>query len=249
MEKIIQSLERAFAILELLSQYPNGLGLLEISKETNLHKATTHRILKSLILLGYAEQMENTKYTLTYKLYEIGNSKIKNLDLRKISKKFLEELSHDINEVVHLVIRQDIDVIYIEKIEAQNSITMNSFIGMRRPLIQTAVGKALLSEMNDSDIESIYRRSKIQYPTANFLTLEQLMEQIQETRKTKIAFDLEENEDGVSCIATVIYSGQKPIGAISISGPAYRIEEKKCEVLYQKLLQTSLTISHQLHFI
>lgn len=249
MEEIIQSLERAFNILETLSQSPKGMGVLELSNAVNLHKSTTHRILKSLIALNYVKQLDNSKYCLTYKMYEVGNAIVKDLDLRKIAKKFLEELSHDINEVVHLVIPQGIDVLYIEKIDADNSITMNSFVGMRRPLIQTAVGKALLSEMTDEEIHSIYQLSKKQYPSLHFLSLSELMAQITQTRETSIAFDAEENEPGVSCVATVIKTRQGPVGAISISGPAYRMEEKKNAALYQKLIHTASNISREMNFL
>ncbi|MDO5716127.1 MAG: IclR family transcriptional regulator, partial [Tissierellia bacterium] len=245
----IQSIERAFHILEAFKNYEDGAGLLEISESTELHKSTTHRILQTLISLGYVEQLENSKYNLTYKLFELGSHKLKNSNLSNISNRHLKRLSQEINEVVHLVIREGIEVVYIKKFDADNSITMASHVGMKRPMVRTAVGKSILSHLNDEEIQTIYQKTLDTYHFDHLLPLPSLMDQIRETRQTKLSFDLEENEDGVSCVATPILGNQgQCLGAISISGPAFRMKEKKTPKLYEKLVQAAKNISDELKY-
>ena len=125
MEDKIQSIVRVFDILESFEKFPKGAGLTELSKEVNLHKSTVHRFLNTLISLGYVKQDEDSKYSLTYKLYSLANTKLAGMDFIGISHEFIKNLSQDINEVVHLVTRDGIYVVYVDKIDAQNAITLN----------------------------------------------------------------------------------------------------------------------------
>ena len=248
MDEKIQSLDRVFKILEEFEKYPKGLSLTELSKNIGLHKSTVHRFLNTLIKLGYVKQKDDSTYDLTFKLYNISRYKVENIDLIKLSHKHIQNLSREINEVVHLVIQDGIYGIYIDKIDSDNTITLKSQVGNRTPLIYTSVGKAILSTYDDETIQEIWNKSPhIKKGKNTIMNLKDFMDEINKTRETKISIDNEENEDGIYCIGTNINTNIRDIkAAISITGPLYRMKEKICDKMYKELLKCAENISKEL---
>ena len=132
-QSIVQSVERTFTIVELLSLHTRGLGLLEIAKETGLHKSTTHRLLSCLAQMGYVVQDECTSlYRLSLKLFEVSSRMIDSNDLLTIAKPYLDRLSKTVGEAVHLVIPSQSSIVYLYKVDSFNTATvrMSSRVGL-----------------------------------------------------------------------------------------------------------------------
>lgn len=245
MDKNIQSLERAFLILEKFKEYPNGVTLTELSKEVNLHKSTVHRFLATLISLDYVEQNKDDSYQLTYKLLDIMSSKLDAIDYRSATHELMVKLCVDVNEVIHMVVPDGIHVVYIDKIEADNPITMSSRVGMRSPMIYTSVGKAILSAKSNDEIRQIWDETPKEIRAKNTIRdFDKFMEEIEDVRSGKIAVDNEENEEDIYCIGTSIHNNLGDVvGAISISEPVFRMRKKLQENIQDKLLDTASEIS------
>ena len=146
----VQSAERIFEILEALVQ--NGpVTLTELSTRLSLHKSTVHRLLKSLILMGYARQEEESgKYLPTYKILGLAGMLLSKLDILAVAHPYLERLMRQTHETVHFVQRENTHIVYVDKVESDaNSIRMVSRIGLRQPMYSTGVGKAILAQMKD----------------------------------------------------------------------------------------------------
>lgn len=251
MIELVQSVDRTLSILELLSNYNEGLGITEISSMVDLHKSTVHRLLATLMYKGYVLQdASNNKYKLSLKLYELGSKKIDNLDILKVFKQYTEELMKSVNEVVHLVIRDENDIVYIDKVEADNTIRMASTIGRRSPLYRTSVGKAILAYLPEEEVNEIWENSKIEKLTDYTITkLEDLKKELDEIRNNGYAIDNEENELGVRCIGAPVfnYTG-KVEGAISISGPTIRVTKDKIDVFASEVKKYANMISKDLGY-
>jgi len=247
----VQTVERALTILEVLSDYPDGLRITEISAITNLHKSTVHRLLGSLMQNGYVKQnLETSKYQLTFKLFELGSKKIKSMDIVSAAKHHISTLNDKTNEVIHLVVPEGAEVIYVYKAETLNTIRMHSYIGMKSPMYCTAVGKAILASLSPSEIMEIWEKSTINKNTPNTITdLDDLMKELELVKAQGYAVDKEENELGVTCIGTAIfdYTGA-PNAAISISGPTSRITGEKMQSFAKLLIETSEQISNELGY-
>ncbi|HLR20804.1 MAG TPA: IclR family transcriptional regulator, partial [Tissierellaceae bacterium] len=171
MKDIVQSVDRALSILELISNHNDGLRIIDISEETGLHKSTVHRLLGTLIHKGFVEQDLNTnKYKISLKLYELGSKKIESLDILEVSKPYTKMLMTELNEVVHLVIRDGNYIAYVDKVEADNTIRMASTVGRRSPLYCTSVGKVILAFMDEEEVKKIWQNSSIQKLTKNTIT-------------------------------------------------------------------------------
>ncbi|NLM14188.1 MAG: IclR family transcriptional regulator [Epulopiscium sp.] len=251
MQDVVQSVARTLSILEVLSDYEDGLGLAELSIKLDLHKSTVHRLLSTLIVMGYVEQNAVTnKYKITLKLFELGSKRIANMDILEIAKPYLKELMEKTNEVVHLVIRENTDIIYIDKVESETTIRMHSRIGRRSPMYCTAVGKAMMAWLHEKEVEDIWNKSDIhQYTPFTIVNLEDMKKELKLIKQRGFAMDDQENELEVRCIGASIfdYTG-KPCAAISISGPITRMTDERIEQFSKWLIHYTLEISKELGY-
>ena len=251
MIEVVQSVDRALSILEVLSDYKEGLGITDISNKIHIHKSTVHRILATLIYKGYVVQDQKTnKYMITLKLFELGNKKVEDMNLLTVSKPYTEELMEKVNEVVHLVVRENNEIVYVDKVEADNTIRMASTIGRRSPLYSTSVGKAILAQLPDEEVEKIWNSSKIEKLTEFTITdLEEMKKELNIIRKKGYAVDNEENEIGVRCIGAPVFNiFGKVEGAISISGPTFRLTNEKIDGFAEQVVKYANAISRELGY-
>ena len=247
----IQVAERIFQAVEELSLCEPA-GLVELSNRLELHKSTVHRILSSLQMMGYVRQEEDTgKYRLSLKWMEISNRITEKMDIVSIARPYLRKLSEISGETVHLVEVEGNEAIYIDKVESgSNSIRMVSRVGSRIPLYCSGVGKAMLAERSDEEIEEIWNSSDIRAMTPKtILSLDEFLETIREIRKFGYALDNEENEMGVRCIAASILDHEgKARNAFSISAPVGRMTDEKLKMLAEYVLESKRNISGEFGF-
>ena len=243
----VQSVDRALSILELLSKYPKGLGLTSISRELNLAKSTAHRLLSSLISRDFVYQSkEDESYNLSLKLAKLSFGIIENIDIRNIARPFIEELSAEVNEVVHLCILDGHEVVYIDKVESNRTLRMYSQIGKRALLHCTGVGKMILSGLTDNEINNIINKTGLPKFTENtIISKNTLVNEIQLIRSRGYSIDNEEHESGIYCISAPIYDYTGAIVAgFSVSGPTERITKGINSNHYkEQVLETSRIIS------
>ena len=242
----VQSAARIFQVLELLAE-KGEMGLMELSTALDLHKSTVHRLLMSLIYMGYARQDETTqKYMLSYKIVTLAGKVLERTNVLQIVKPYMEHLSDISGETVHLVQREGSNILYLYKIEAKvGTIRMASHVGMMQPMYCTGVGKAILSELPEEEVEKIWNGSQvIQFTPKTLTTLEALREDLVRARERGYAIDDEEHDLGVRCMAAPVRNWKgDPVGAISISGPAARMTDDTMAQLVTPLQETAGAIS------
>ena len=125
----VQSVARIFELIEVLAAHPAGASLQRLAEDAHLAKSTTHRLLGSLVSLGYAAQDGETgKYRLTLKMFEISSGIVNSMDVMSVAKVHLERLAQRTGEAVHLVIRDAQDIVYIYKTES-GPMRMSSRVG------------------------------------------------------------------------------------------------------------------------
>src|SRR4030042_3494290 len=119
---LVQTIERASLILDILGQSPQGISIRELSGKISLPKGTTHRLLSSLSYFGYVRQDSNTRnYFLGFKLVELGTLLPSQLDLRKEAEPFLRDLAERTKETVHMVFLDRGEIVYIDKVELDHT--------------------------------------------------------------------------------------------------------------------------------
>ena len=201
----VQSVERIFALIELLAAHPAGASLQTLAQGTALAKSTVHRLLASLVGLGYVSQEETSgRYRLTLKMFELSSGIVNDMAIMEVAKAHLERLAQRTGEAVHLVIRDGQDIVYIYKTE-NGPMRMSSRVGMRSPLYCTGVGKAILATLPAGEVAQVWAASRPRKLTERTVAdLPHLQEQLETVRAKGYAVDDEENELGVRCVAVAI---------------------------------------------
>lgn len=247
----IQVLDRALAILEILSVGGRDFPLGEIAHRLELHKSTAHRLLMVLERHKLIERNASTgRYRLGLKLFELGTRAVSRLDLRERARPILERLVLETSETVHLCILDDTEVVYLDKVEPERSVRMSSSVGRRNPAYCTAVGKAILAHLPEEQVEAIVRKHGLKAMTANTITsFLELKSELASIRDRGYAIDNEEIEEGVRCVGCVVrnFSGG-PVAAISVSGPAFRLTRQKVKSVSRPVIAAAHALSAELGF-
>lgn len=236
----IQVADRLFQTLEMLADTGEA-GLMELSNQLNLHKSTVHRLLNSLIYMGYAKQdAQSGKYSLTFKITEISNKMLSQVDIIETAHPYLKRLMQETKETVHFVQLDGNYAVYIDKVEShQNSVRMVSKVGSRIPVYCSGVGKAMAALMKEEEVRSIWDSSDIHSLTPHTIVVyDEFLKVLEDVRKKGYALDNEENEEGVRCIAVSLpdYRG-RPKYACSISAPVTRMTDSRIGELAECLLK------------
>ena len=241
-ESGLQSADRLFQIMELLSLHGRGLPLSEICKETGLPKGTASRMLSALIAHGYAAQdVENRKYRLTMRMFQVGSRVADSTGIMKVAQPYLDDLAQRSKETVHLVTRMNNEVLYLYKEDGgAGYVRMASYVGLHNPMYCTGVGKSILAYLSEEELRSVWEGSEIKAFTDKTITrLEDMRREAEQIRKQGYALDMEEHEEGVRCIAApVLDANRNPVAAISLSAPAMRLDDERMKELVPMVLET-----------
>ena len=247
----IKSLNRAAMILNFIGRNQNNVSLTAISEGLNLNKSTIHGLLSTLVKLGYAKQLsERGKYSLGLKLYELGQIVYNSMDIGQIAKPFLEELSAEYGETVHLAVLSGSEVLYLDKVAGTHAISMMSRSGSRAQAYCTGLGKALLSGFSDDEVREILRDVTFeQYTPSTVKDMKALIAELGKIRESGYAVDDEEVEIGLSCVAGVVRDHfGKVVAAVSVAGPTLRFTSERILSLTARVISVCEKISRQMGY-
>lgn len=236
-----QSIQRIFGLIEALASHPGGTSLQQLCAATGLAKSTAHRMLASLVEMGYVVQDSfTTRYRLTLKLFELGSAVVNDMDILTVARPHLDRLSRQTGEAVHLVLRDGADIVYLYKAEALGVRRMSSQVGLRSPMYCTGVGKAILATLPAAEIQSVWDSSAIHRITEHTIVdYSQLCEQLRAVRQKGFAIDDEENELGIRCVAVALPGPSgKAEAAFSLSSLVPHMSEERITQLAQMSLAT-----------
>lgn len=247
----VKSVDKACLLMEVLSDHPNGLGISDLAARVGMYKSTAHRLLGTLMRRGYVEQDEPSgKYKLGYTLLDLGMKLLASLDLRREAAPFLQRLALDVNEAVHLAHLDQGEIVYIDKVESSNTIRMHSRIGTRVPAHATGLGKVILAYRPPKEAIDLIDRYGLARLTEHTITdRSQFLQVLRETRERGYAFDLEENELGICCVAAPIWDNTgRVVAACSVSGPSIRMSRQRLVDLVPAVKAVGRAISERLGY-
>lgn len=229
----IRAVERALDLLSTFSTSEPELSLTELSARLDLNPSSTFRLLMTLQPHGYLEQNpDNRKYRLGVACLELGSVFLNKSDIRKEALPIMSGLRDDCKETIHLARLAGSEVVYLEKLDGLLPIgIMGSRVGGRAPAHCTGLGKAMLAYKPENEIRQLCAEADLRRFTSNTITdLGELLGELACIRERGYAIDNEEHEPGVKCVAVPIWNyRQNVVGAISVSGPAGRIDRAIAE--------------------
>lgn len=225
----VQSLGRAFSILEQVARHRDGIGLAELSRLVCLHNSTTFHLAKTLVSLGYLRQEKGTKrYRVGSPLFALAASALDEIEMVNLAMPVLEELSRETGEASHFAVRMGDTVVVIARTGGPGAFQLADRVGVVRPAHCTAVGKSILASLQPDQLRLFLNRSGMKPSTPKSITeIPALMREIEEVRRTGIAIDDGEFNHEVRCLAVPVkdFTG-KIIGALGISGPVWRLSRQ-----------------------
>jgi DNA-binding IclR family transcriptional regulator len=225
----VQSLGRAFAILEQVANHREGIGLAELSKLVGLHNSTTFHLAKTMVSLGYMRQEKDSKrYRVGRPLFALAASALDEIEMVNVATPILEELSRQTSESSHFAVRMGDAVVVIARTSGPGAFQLTDRVGVVRPAHCTALGKIILASLRPDQLQRFLERVDMKPSTKKSITdVTVLQREIAEIRRTGVAFDDGEFNPEVRCVAVPVmdFTGQV-IGALGISGPIWRLSNQ-----------------------
>lgn len=222
----VQSLGRAFAILEEVARNRDGIALAELSKRVGLHNSTTFHLVKTMVSLGYIRQMKDSKrYRVGRPLFALAASALDEIEMVSLATPVLEDLSRETGESSHFSVRMGDSVVVIARTAGPGAFQLTDRVGVVRPAHCTALGKVMLAALRPEQLDRFLDRVELKPFTPKSITEKSVLRrEIEETRRSGMAFDDGEFDPEVRCVAVPVrdFTGHV-IGALGISGPVWRL--------------------------
>ena len=247
----IQSLQRGFRILEVVTHSEKGVAVGEIARETGLHVSTTFHLLRTLVALGYVSQDDGSRrYRLGPKVFQLGAAAWSENHLAEIAGPLLVEMARRTGETSHLAVRHRDEIITISKIDGSSPVQLAERVGSPRPAHCTAIGKILLAWLPDAERKAFLLQTRLEPRTPKTITsVPQLEQELMNVRTQGYAFDDEEFTQGIRCIASPVrnFSG-RVTAALGISAPVWRVSLDRVAELTSVVMTTGAVLSQQLGY-
>ena len=220
----VQSLERAFAILEAMADAGGAIGLSQLAAGSGLPLATIHRLVRTLVDLGYVRQEPSRQYSLGPRLMRLVEGSTKRLGV--LARPYLQRVTDTLGESVNLAVLDGEEIVYVGQVQpSRNFMRMFTEVGRRAEPHSTAVGKAMLAAQPDAEVLEVLKRTGMPGHTEHTITgHEAFLADLARVRERGYALDNEEQELGVRCVAVAVPDTPRAM-AMSVSGPLPRMSD------------------------
>ena len=220
----------------------------DIAERVGLHKSTTHRLLATLERRRFVERRPGTgMYRLGLQVARLVHVTLDHDDLFHLAVPYLRRLSEEAKENAHLAVLDGTSVVYVHVIEGQKRVKLSAAPGQSLPVHATASGKAILAFLPEAEIRSILGHGMPRYTPRTIQSVEAFIEDTQRARDRGYAVADREFESDITAVAApVLDAASRPLAAVSIAGPAYRLTPKRIRLLAPRLRSAVLQLSLEL---
>ncbi|UYM05809.1 IclR family transcriptional regulator [Solicola gregarius] len=240
----VQSIARAFTLLELVAANGGVMGLSQLSQESGFPLPTIHRLVRTLVDLGYLRQEPSRRYALGPRLLLLADSS--ETMLNHVAIPHLRRVVDSAGETTNLAMLDGDQVAYVAQAPGSHSMRMFTEVGRRVSPHCTAVGKALLGESSETEIRELLARGGMERHTPHTLTdPDEFIAQVAQCRERGYALDEGEQEVGVRCVAVVVPSTSTRL-AVSMSGPVPRMSDELVESAVPVLTKAAAALAADL---
>jgi len=246
--KKVPAIDKCFAILELLAQSKEPLGISDLSGKLNLNKSTVFHIVHTLMDLNVLENQRDGKFVFGTRFYILGNMAGKRSKLIQAVHPYLDTVNEKTKLSAFLGLRSDRQAILIDKVDSAYGIKLSSEIGLQMPVLAGAGIKAMLSHLSEEEIDEILARTELKkYTPQSIIDKAAYKEEILEVRRQGVAFDREEYIEGMVAFAIPIKANGKDLqAAIWAAGLTRQVPETSIPELTQLLKGISEEINYRL---
>jgi DNA-binding IclR family transcriptional regulator len=248
--RTVQSIERGFALVDIIAQSGNGLTLAEISKRIGLHNSTTFHLLRTLCVIGCIKQDPDKRYRIGAYTYGLAAGAQTEANLVADALPHLERLATETGETTHIAVTSNDSVVILARYEGSSSVRFSERVGTLRPAYCTAIGKVLLTQLPDEKLKEYLERTTFEKFTENTVSSqEKFWTEIEAARQTGAAYDDREFNSEIRCIAAPVrnYTG-KIVAALGLSGPVWRLTLQQVPKATDLVKSAANRLAHDLGF-
>src|SRR5256886_7327857 len=245
------AVERALAMLEAVALEPEGLSNAEISRKLEIPKSSASYILRTLETQGYRNRNPETgKYRVGLKVLNLSRGALIGIDVREVALPIMRHLMEKTNLTCHLAILDGPDAVYIEKVEPQGFIRMDTWVGRRMRVHATSVGKSLVAHIPRERLEKILAERGMEKRTPKTITtLPRLLKDLEKVREQGYAVDDEENNMGARCVGAPVFNQGGTIeAALGLSGTTNQLNPNSMPRILEHLKDAARHVSMQLGY-
>ena len=247
----VSSLLKAVSILQCFSYDEPELGISDIVRKVEMPRTTVHRILSTLLRTGLLTRQNNIgKYRIGPALYTMGSLYLVTTDILTATEPVTKLLNELTGEYVILSVFDRGNIVVIKKEESRHGFRYHHTVGTILPAYASAMGKAFLSELSESELDSLYPNENFKLLTSKTIaTKAQLKKELEQIRTTGVSYDFEGNTEGLSCVGCVIRDAtRKAVAAMSMGGPSHTFTEERKQQLGKLNKMGASLISYRLGY-
>ncbi|MCZ7446053.1 IclR family transcriptional regulator [Agrobacterium rhizogenes] len=247
-ENTTGTLGKVVSLLELIAFAEKPMRFTDVVEACGQPRGTVHRQLAHLVAEGLVDHTADQTYAVGLRLLQLAAKAWSGNDLRSVAAPHLSALQEATQESVHLAVLNGGQVTYLDKMEGRHTLRMHSQVGKTSPAYCTGVGKAALSLLPADELAELAAGMEFhRFTEATLITPEALMADIAAISDNGYGFDLQEHEIGIHCVAAPVRApGRNFLAAISVTGPAYRVDAEQLRNWGPLVRETADKISAEL---
>lgn len=245
----VKSAERVLDLIETVAAHREGISFPALLQSTGFPKSSLHQLLGVLTARRYFSFDERSRlYSLGVRVWENGQAFVKGRDIALHSREPMEAAAAKLNETVQLSCLDHSENVYLAKIDSTHPLRLQSEVGGRLSAHATGLGKAMLASLSDEEVRRRFNGKDLFRMTPNTLTtIDELVEELGNIRRTGFSVDNEEYTPGLFCIAVPIRDQfNQTVAAVSVSIPVFRISLDLAVAGLTELAAASVEITHRL---
>ncbi|MEA2581026.1 MAG: hypothetical protein QOE83_1918 [Actinomycetota bacterium] len=241
------SADRVVAVLDQLAGVPEGVGVTDVARQLGVHKTTASRLLGTLALTGVIERDAATRrYRLGARLVSLAGAAMARLPVVSQARPELEHLAAVATETANLAILDGRHVVYVDQVVPPQAVVMASWVGRRSPAHASSSGKVLLAFGEEAVREAALSAPLEQLTPLTITDPQRLRTLLEDTRRRGYASGVGELEDGLVTVAAPVMVDQRAVGAVSLSGPSFRIPPRDQPHLGRLLIDAAAAIARRM---
>ena len=225
----VQSLAKAFRLLEAIAASENDLTLSELAVAASLDPGTTHRMLKTLIDLGYVARSEAKRFTLTLKVLDLGFRAIGHRDMRTLARPILRTLVGEVSEAASLGVLSGTNVLYIERMRAGiMRLGVDIQIGTMIPAAGSVIGWAMLAHLPETERQRLLDAGDSSTGAIRPMEPAEVLKKLKAVRKLGYASGISPISNGIAVLAVPVLDQEGyPVAALSVTAPSVRMTSEE----------------------
>lgn len=248
-KSIVKSLFKALSLLEAFSPETPELSVAELSERTGVQKATCNRLVMTMMYAGWLTRVGNGRYAPTVKLFRIGSTAIRRLDVREAARPWLRDLVSRFGDTGYLMVPDGVRVVCLDRVEGDHPVQVHAIdIGMSLPFHAGAAPLALLAHREDL-VAAMSRQKLERYTDQTVTRFDEFERRLQAVREQGFSLSMEDYLPGVAAVGAPVFDSEGvAIATLSLGGLVSRFQPPRLQEITEAVIAAATSLSHQLGY-